>query len=251
VLANAWDCASARIVERAGYPAIATSSAGIAFSHGYADGQRIPLEEMASAVKRIASRVALPVTADLEGGYGDIARTTSALLESGAVGLNLEDREGDGPEGLIDTARQCKKIRTVKRIGRDHGVDLVLNARTDLYLEQIGDPADRFERACDRLRAYIDAGADCVFVPGIGREALIRRFVEQLRFPLNVLAMVGMPPVARLQELGVARVSLGSGIARAVLGYTRRLVDGLRTHGSLDVTLEGAVPFAEANFLFA
>jgi len=250
VLANAWDCASAKIVELAGYPAIATSSAGVAFSLGYADGQRIPMEEMTAAVRRIATCVAVPVSADLESGYGDIAQTAAALVESGAVGLNLEDREGGGSDGLIETGRQCERIRTVKRIGQERGVALVLNARTDVYLAQVGEPADRFERACSRLRAYIEAGADCVFVPGITGEELIRRFVEELRFPLNVLAMPGTPPVPKLREIGVARVSVGSGLARAAMGYARRAAETLRSTGNFDALFAGAIPFAEINRMF-
>jgi 2-methylisocitrate lyase-like PEP mutase family enzyme len=248
VLANVWDCASAKIVELAGYPAIATSSAGVAFSLGYADGQRIPMEEMMAAVKRIAACVAVPVSADLEAGYGDVAKTAAALVESGAVGLNLEDREGDGPEGLVEIGRQCERIRTVKRVGRERGVPLVLNARTDLFLAQIGDPADRFERAIERLRAYIEAGADCVFVPAVTREDLIRRFVEELRFPLNVLAAAGTPPVARLREIGVARVSVGSGLARSAMGHARRAAEALRASGNFDAVLEGAIPYAGTMF---
>jgi len=250
VLANAWDCASAKIVELAGYPAIATSSAGVAFSLGYADGQRIPMEEMIEAVRRIAACVAVPVSADLEAGYGDMAKAAAALVDSGAVGLNLEDCEGGRSDGMVETVRQCERIRGVKRVGEERGVPLVLNARTELYLAQVGDPADRFERACERLRAYIEAGADCVFVPGISDEDLIRRFVEELRFPLNVLATAATPPLARLREIGVARVSVGSGLARAALGYARRAAEALRATGNFDALFAEAIPFAEINGMF-
>jgi 2-methylisocitrate lyase-like PEP mutase family enzyme len=250
VLPNAWDCASARIVECAGFPAIASTSAGLANSLGYPDGQRIPREVMLAAVKRIAACVAVPVTADLEAGYEDIAKTTAGLVDSGAVGLNLEDLDYGVAEGLLDIGRQIQKIAAVRRIGDELGVKLVINARTDVYLAQIGDPESRFGRACDRLRAYIGAGADCVFIPGISEAGLIGRFVQTLKFPINILAVAGTPSVQRLKELGVARVSVGSGIMRATMGLTRQIAQELRTRGTYDKMIEGAIPYAEANRLF-
>jgi 2-methylisocitrate lyase-like PEP mutase family enzyme len=238
VLPNAWDCASARIVEEAGFPAIATTSAGVANSLGYPDGERIPAAEMLAAVQRIARCVSVPVTADLESGYHDIAATAAGLVASGAIGLNLEDAGGDA-------ARHASRIATVRRVGRELGVNLVVNARTDLYLDRTGDPAaGRFDRACERLRSYIEAGADCVFVPGVTDEDTIRRFVETLRFPVNVLTGAGTPPIRRLQELGVARVSVGSAIARAALGLTRRIALELKTSGAYDTMVQGAIPYS-------
>jgi 2-methylisocitrate lyase-like PEP mutase family enzyme len=245
VLPNAWDCASARIFEQLGFPAIATTSAGVAFSLGYADGQNIPAKEMLAAVARIARCVNVPVTADLEGGYGNIAETASALLESGAVGLNLEDILGHGPESLASIDEQVKRIAAVRNSG-----PVVINARTDLYLLEIGDEATRFDRACERLKAYRDAGADCLFIPGVVTGDLIGRFVEALRFPINILAVAGTPPVARLKELGVARVSVGSGMMRSAMGHTRRIAEALKTTGRFDEMIEGSIPFPEANSMF-
>ena len=250
VLPNAWDCASARIFCQAGFPAIATTSAGLANSLGYPDEQRIPREEMLAAVKRIATCVDVPVTADLEAGYEDIAKTTAGLIDSGAVGLNLEDVDYGGTGGLLELGRQVQKIAAVRRIGDGVGVRLVINARTDVYLAQIGDAESRFGRTCDRLRAYIEAGADCVFIPGVKDEELIGRLVQALKFPINILAGAGTPPVQRLKELGVARVSVGSGIMRATMGLTRQIAQELRTRGIYEKMLEGAIPYAEANRLF-
>ncbi|MGC9949642.1 MAG: isocitrate lyase/phosphoenolpyruvate mutase family protein [Bryobacteraceae bacterium] len=238
VLPNVWDCASARIIEEAGFSAIATTSAGVANALGYPDGERIPAAEMLAAVTRIARCVGVPVTADLEAGYGDVAATATGLVASGAIGLNLEDAGGD-------PAQHASRIATVRRVGRDLGVNPVINARTDLYLDRMGcDPASRFDRTCERARAYIDAGADCVFVPGVTDEETIRRFVETLRFPLNVLAAVGTPPIQRLRELGVARVSVGSGLARAAIGLTRRIAQELKTSGTYETMLEAAIPYS-------
>jgi 2-methylisocitrate lyase-like PEP mutase family enzyme len=238
VLANVWDCVSARIVEEAGFPAIATTSAGVANALGYPDGERIPAAEMLAAVARIARCVRVPVTADLEAGYQDVAATAAGLVASGAIGLNLEDAGGD-------PAQHAARIATVRRVGRELRVNLVINARTDLYWDRTGgDPASRFERSCERARTYIDAGADCVFIPGVTDEDTIRRFVEALRFPLNVLAAAGTPPIRRLQELGVARVSVGSGLARAAMGLTSRIARELKTSGTFEGMLQGAVPYS-------
>jgi 2-methylisocitrate lyase-like PEP mutase family enzyme len=250
VLPNAWDCASARVFEDVGFPAIATTSAGVAFSLGYADGQHIRPEEMLIAVKRIADCVDVPVTADLEAGYDDPAITTAAVIEAGAVGMNIEDLDGASPGELVEEQTQVRKIRTIRRVGDEMGVPLVINARTDVYLAGIGEPTGQFNLALERLRAYIEAGADCVFVPGISDEALIREFVDALRFPLNVLIGPGIPPLSRLQELGVSRVSIGSAIARATIGLTRRIAREIKETGTLDGLFDDAISYAEANALF-
>jgi len=249
VLPNAWDCASARVFELIGFPAIATTSAGIAFSLGYSDGERIPQDQMLAAVRRISGCVDIPVTADLESGYGDVAKTTAGLIAAGAVGLNLEDMEHESCT-LAPIPAQLERITMVRRIGAGLGVNVVINARTDVFLAQIGDAESRFERACERLQAYIGAGADCVFLPGVADENNIRRAVETLKVPLNILAGANLPAIPRLRQLGVARVSVGSGIMRATLGLTRRIAQELKQSGAYASLLEGTMPFAEANALF-
>jgi len=243
-LCNVWDAASARIVERAGFPAVATSSAGVAFSLGYPDVEAIPAAEMLAQVGRIARAVAVPVTADLEAGYEDIERTAIGLVEAGAVGLNLEDFQ-DGK--LVELEAQIEKIRMIRRVGERLGVPVVINARTEIYLAQLGDAATRFERSVERLSAYRDAGADCLFVPGVRDEETIAALVKALQFPLNILAVAGSPTVDRLQELGVARVSLGSGPMRATMGLMRRMAEELRDSGTYKRMLDGPVTYAEAN----
>jgi 2-methylisocitrate lyase-like PEP mutase family enzyme len=245
VLPNAWDCASARIFEELGFPAIGTTSAGVAFAHGYPDGQFIPPKEMLAAVAAIARSVDVPVTADLEGGYDDIGDTAAALVESGAVGLNLEDILGHGPESLASIEQQVARIRAVRKTGA-----VVINARTDLYLMGIGEESTRFERACERLKAYRDAGADCLFIPGITAEDVIARFVDALRFPINILAVAGAPSIARMKELGVARVSVGSGFMRSAMGHTRRIAQGLMRTGTYEEMIEGSIAYVESNSLF-
>ncbi|PYT61535.1 MAG: isocitrate lyase/phosphoenolpyruvate mutase family protein [Acidobacteria bacterium] len=170
VLANAWDVVSARILEECGHPAIATSSAAVAFSRGYPDGQRISRDEMLDVVARIARAVRAPVTADLEAGYGttvkDMAETVKATIGAGAIGMNLEDVTGDDESSHVALPLQVEKIRAIRETAKSLGVPFVLNARTDIYLMPIGPEATRFERTVERLRAYRDAGADCLFAPG-------------------------------------------------------------------------------------
>jgi len=249
VLPNVWDVASALILEEAGFGAMATTSAGIAFSLGYPDGQKISREEMLARVARIARAVKLPVTADVEAGYGerpeDAADTARGVIEAGAVGMNLEDgldRHGQ----LVDLSLQLEKIRAVREIALKSGVLLVLNARTDVYLEQIGAPETRYGATVLRLLAYRDAGADCVFAPGVRDAETISRLVRDLRCPLNILAGPGSLSTPELEKLGVARASLGSGPMRATLGLVRRMVAELKTSGTY-AALDGAPSHADVN----
>jgi 2-methylisocitrate lyase-like PEP mutase family enzyme len=252
ILPNVWDAASARIIEDAGFPAIATSSAGVAFSLGYRDGEKIPREEMLTAVARIAHAVRVPVTADVEAGYGptpaDAARTARAVVEAGAVGMNLEDATGDSEQPLVELPLQLEKIRAVRETAESLRVPLVLNARTDVYLQQVGAPGTRYDEAIRRLRAFRDSGADCVFVPGLADAPTIERVVSDLQHPVNILAGPGSLSVAELRKLGVARISLGSGPMRAALGLLRRLAEELRSAGTYQL-MEGAPPHAEMNKL--
>jgi 2-methylisocitrate lyase-like PEP mutase family enzyme len=191
LLPNAWDVASARILEELGYPAIATTSAGIAFSLGYPDGQRVSREQMLEVVARIAHAVRVPVTADMEAGYGttakDMSETAKALIASGAIGMNLEDVTGEDEGSHVNMTLQVEKIRAIRETASSLGVPLVLNARTDIYLMPIGPAETRFDRTVERLRAYRQAGADCLFAPGLRDGETIRKLVATLDGPLNIL----------------------------------------------------------------
>jgi 2-methylisocitrate lyase-like PEP mutase family enzyme len=255
VLPNAWDVASARVLEELGYPAIATTSAGVAFPLGYPDGQRISRDEMLEAVARIARAVRVPVTADMESGYGitpkDMAETAKAIVAAGAVGLNFEDVIGDTESSQVETALQAGKIRALRETSASAGVPLVINARTDVYLMPIGPEATRFERTVERLRAYRAAGADCVFAPGVKERPLIEKLVKAVAAPLNILVTPGCPSIPELEKLGVARASIGSGVMRSALGLVRRIGKELLETGTYASTFEGAIPFAELNALLA
>ena len=251
VLANVWDVASARIVENAGFKAIATSSAAVANSLGYPDGQQISLAEMLSVVGRIAAKVSLPVSADLEAGYGEgpeeMAETARELIEAGAVGLNLED--GAAESALVPVERHVEKVRRIREVGESLGVHVVINARTDVYLAGIGEPAARFDHAVSRLAAYRRAGADSLFVPGVYDAETIGALAKAVEGPLNVLANPAGPPIAELERLGVRRVSFGSWPARAALGLFSRFAHELVERGTFTTLGDWALPYAELNRL--
>ena len=250
LLPNVWDVASARIIEESGFGAIATTSAGVAFTLGYPDGQRISRQEMVAAVERIAAAVQVPVTADVEAGYGnrpeDAGLTARAVIEAGAVGMNLEDTADRSEDPLLDLSLQIEKVKAVLEGTQQAGVRIVLNARTDVYLLQVGPPERRYELALKRLAAFRDAGADCLFVPGVRDSETIRRLVADLRHPINILAGPGSASIPELEKLGVARVSLGSAPMRATLGLLRRLADELKTAGTYRA-MEGAPSHDEVN----
>jgi 2-methylisocitrate lyase-like PEP mutase family enzyme len=251
VLANAWDVASARLMEEAGFPAIATTSSGVAASLGYPDGQRISREEMLEVVARIARAVRVPVTADMEAGYGtsveEMAETAKAVVAAGAVGMNLEDVTGDDESSQVELGLQVEKIRAICKASAALGVPLVVNARTDIYLLPIGEEATRFERTVEHLRAYREAGAGCVFAPGIRDRETISKLVKAVDAPLNILLTPGCPSLGELEKMGVARASAGSAVMRATLGLVRRIAKELMEKGSFESLFNGAIPFDEVN----
>ena len=246
--------ASARIVEEAGFPALATTSAGIAFALGYPDGERIGRAEMSAAVRRIAARVRVPVTADMEAGYGrtpeSAAETARAAITAGAVGMNLEDAPADGNGSLFDDQLQVERVRAAREAASAAGVPLVINARTDVFLNQVGAPETRVGHTVRRLNLYREAGADCLFAPGVTDRETIATLVRAVGGPLNVLAGPGCPAVPELEALGVRRLSVGSGAMRATLGRLRRIIAELRDPGTFTaLAAEGAPTHAEMNRL--
>jgi 2-methylisocitrate lyase-like PEP mutase family enzyme len=247
VLPNVWDVASARIVESAGFPALATTSAGVAYAAGYPDGERIPRDRMVEAVARICARVRVPVTADMEAGHGgspeEVRRTALAVLDAGAVGLNIEDSKDDEAV-LVDASLQAERVRAVREAGTERGVEIVINARTDVFFSPSMRDLDRVEEAARRAGAYRAAGADCIFVPGVTDPETIAALVKRLACPVNVLAVAGSLSVPELTRLGVARVSLGSGPMRGAMTYLRRLARETLSSGRYP-DLEGIISHAE------
>lgn len=228
VLPNAWDVASAKRFAKLGYAAIATTSAGVANALGWADGEAMPPDEMFAAVGRIAAAVDVPVTADLEAGYGLAAdELVARLLASGCVGLNLEDTDHAGGKGtMVAAERNAERIAAVKQAGRAAGVDVVVNARVDVFVREppAGASSSRVEEGIRRGRLYREAGADCVYPIAAREEADIAALVGGIPGPVNVLGVPGTPPLARLAELGVARVTFGSLLMRQALGEAERVL---------------------------
>src|SRR5260370_5025070 len=250
-LPNVWDVASARILEEVGYPAIATSSAGVAFALGYPDGQRISRDAMLEVVARIARGVRVPATADMESGYGttvtNMVETAKAVIAAGTIGMNIEDVTGDDENSHVDLALQVEKIRAIKETALSAGVPIVLNVRTDIYLMPIGEATTRFERTVERLRAYRKAGADCLFAPGVSNRDTIAELVKAIGAPLNILISSACLSLAELQKIGVARGSAGSSVMRATLGLVRRIAKELMDRGTYDSLFDAAILFAEFN----
>jgi 2-methylisocitrate lyase-like PEP mutase family enzyme len=219
ILVNAWDGWSARVVAATpGCEAVATASHSIAEARGYADGENIPVDEMIAAISVVAAAVELPVTADLEAGYGDAGATMAAAIAVGIVGCNLEDQAGS-----IDA--HVARVAAARRAGDDAGVPVVINARTDEYLKG----GQVRARAIDAGRAYLDAGADCVFVPGVKDPVEIGVLVEAFDGRLSVIGSPAAPPLAELAKLGVARVSVGPGsmgVAAAALADAAKALIG-------------------------
>lgn len=255
VLPNAWDAMSARVIEEAGAPAIATTSAGVSWSLGRQDGQDLSRDEMVAAVGRIATAVRIPVSADVEGGYGggspdDVAETVRAVIGVGAVGINLEDTPGAEGQVLLAPDVQAKRIASARSAAASEGVQLFINARIDVFLAEAGPEEGRFEDAVSRARVYAEAGADGAFVPGVLDPATIERLAAEIELPLNILAGPGAPPVADLQRLGVRRVSLGSSLALTIMAMIQSAARVVLEDGMFG-PLSGELGFPQAQELFA
>jgi 2-methylisocitrate lyase-like PEP mutase family enzyme len=246
VLLNAWDAASARIFEVAGAPAIATTSSGLAAARGYPDGQKIPRDMMVAALRQICRIVDIPVSADIEWGYGttvgEVCDTVKAVIGAGAIGINIEDAM-QNPTLLVE------RIGAIREAAAARDVPLFINARTDVYLRGQGEPAARFADAVRRLRAYEAAGADGLFAPGLGEPEVISKLLREIHLPLNILAGQGVPAAKELEGLGVKRVSMGGGLQRAALTQARRVAAEVLETGSYDGFLADTISHAELSTL--
>ncbi|MER6546274.1 isocitrate lyase/phosphoenolpyruvate mutase family protein [Streptomyces sp. NPDC001250] len=250
VLPNAWDAASAALIAQAGARAIATTSGGIAWSAGRSDGHGLTREEMAEAVRRIADAVDVPVSADIEGGYGpgaeDVAATVRAVIAAGAVGVNLEDSLAPGGP-LHGLPEQAVRLRAARAAAEEAGLSgLWINARTDVFLFGIGAPEDRVENVLSRAAAYAEAGADSLFVPGLVDVDTVAELVRRSSLPVNVMAGPGAPPVKEFEAVGVRRVSVGTALAQTAYGTVQRVAAELLGSGTYDA-MAGAADFGAVN----
>ncbi len=251
LLPNAWDVASARVFEEAGFPVVATTSAGIAFSNGYPDGQHISRNEMLAHIKQMAMAVEIPLSADIESGYGstpdDVVATIKGVIDAGAAGINLEDNNGL-PNALYGVEAQENRLKAARDAA---GSALVINARIDTFLHQVGAEANRLQETLLRAKVYLDAGADSIFVPGVVDRATIETLVRGISGPLNIMAGPGAPSAPELFKLGVTRVSVGVSAMLATMGLVRDMAHELRQTGTYEQIAQHPYSFGEASALFA
>ena len=244
LLPNAWDAASARVMEACGAAAVATSSASVSWAHGVPDGERLDAEQVLWTARSVCRAVRVPVTVDLEAGYGDALETlVQRLVELGVSGINLED--GGGPPEVL-----AQRIRVARAAADRAGAPLFVNARTDVYLRGLGAPDTRVAETLARARRYRDAGCDGLFVPGLAQEAELEAVARGVDLPLNVMTVPGLPGAARLQALGVRRLSLGPAPALAALGTVRRVCSAFLAGGEA-APEPGALTYPEMNALLA
>jgi 2-methylisocitrate lyase-like PEP mutase family enzyme len=256
VLPNVFDAASAKLAARRRPVALGTTSAGICWSVGYADGDRMPRAEMLAVVARIVGSVEVGVTVDVEGGYGDspgeIADTVGLVIEAGGIGINIEDaaRQAAARDPLLPVEVFAANIAAAREVADSAGIALTINARTDVFLANAAnDESDRIALAVDRGNRYLEAGADCVFVPGAVGRATLAALVSGIRGPVSALALPGLPSVPELQEMGIARVSVGAAPAQASLALLDRIYEELLGNGTYELMLSRPLPFADAQQL--
>ena len=247
LLPNAWDAGSARLMESLGAKAVATTSAGVAWTHGYPDGDVLPVRMLVATVVAIARTIRVPLTVDVEGGYSDdpaaVEETVARVVEAGAVGINIED--GSGAPDLL-----CLKIERAKRAGQHFGIDLFVNARTDVYLRGLAPEGKRVAEVLRRAELYRNAGASGIFVPGLCDRSEIRAVAADAGLPLNVMAWPGLPDAAELAQLGARRLSAGSGISQSLWGKAAALATGFLQSGKSDPLGDGAMAYPAINALF-
>lgn len=253
VLLNSWDPGSSKLVEACGFKAIATTSMGISASLGYPDCQAIPFEEMLGAVKKISRSVTLPVTVDIEGGFGkdikQIVNNIEKVLSTGIVGINLEDSVNLNPK-LMDESEFCERISAIRKLTDSRGIHLVINARTDAFLTASGSSEECLAESIKRGNKYRVAGADCIFVPNVVQADMISALVKEINAPINILSnptnAAGLaPPVKQLKDLGVARLSVGSSVMKSTLLLIKNIAEEMLQKGSYDNLSEASSPAAE------
>ncbi len=254
LLPNSWDPMSARIFEAAGFPAAATTSGGLAWALGYQDGEKAPWPEVVAATHRIAEAIRVPLTADIETGYGAtpdaLARSVTEIIGAGAVGVNLEDGTPNPQEPVRTIDDAAARIRAARAAASAAGVPIVINARVDLYLKHVGDEATRFTETVRRAEAYLAAGADCIFVFAVADIDLIKKLTAAIKAPVNVVGRAGGPGLKALEAAGVARVSIASGASMVVMSTIQRIAEELHQKGEFDI-LKASITRVEAQKLFA
>ena len=248
ILPNAWDAGSAKVIEDAGAKAIATSSAGVAWALGYPDGDTLPPKMLADLAANITDVIRIPLSVDFEAAYtknpAKVAENLKPIIDAGAVGINIEDGEGT-PELL------AKKIEKARNTAESVGVNLFINARTDVYLQEIGSPESRVGETIDRAARYRDAGADGIFVPGLCETSAIKAIVSEVKIPVNVMAYPGLPSAKELKKLGVHRLSSGTGIPQTIWRHAAELAKGFLATGDSKAMFKNSMAYSKLQELFA
>ncbi len=258
VLLNSWDAGSSKLIEACGYKAIATTSMGIAASLGYPDSQVIQLSEMLLAITGIVKAVEVPVTVDIEAGYGnntaEVIESMKKIIAAGIAGINIEDSIDLSPV-LIDEMEFCERISAIRSLSDSLGFHLVINARTDSFYTSTGSVQEKLSESIKRGNKYREAGADCIFVQPVWEKEIISTLVKEINAPINILANPtigsGLPlSVSKLQDLGVARLSLGSGLMKATLALIKKTADELSEKGTYNILLDALTPFNESGLAY-
>lgn len=248
ILPNTWDAASARIVQDAGAKAIATSSAAVAWSQGYADGHHFPIENLIEVVKATARAVTIPITCDAEGGYSDdpkqAAENVAKLIDAGAVGINLEDNVH--PHEL-----HLRKIEAIRAMAEKKGINLFINARTDVFLKALAPPEQAVEETLRRAAGIEQAGASGLFVPGIAHGPQISAVVEGTKLPLNIMARPEAPDATHLRALGVRRLNAATGLFNVAMAAAREAAEDFLRDGDSDALWQRRGSPPDYNKLFA
>jgi 2-methylisocitrate lyase-like PEP mutase family enzyme len=247
ILPNVWDAGSAKVIEDAGAKAVATTSAGVSWALGFQDGDVLPPRLLAELTASITDVIGIPLTVDFEGGYtknpAKIGENLKPILDAGAAGINIED--GEGTSDLL-----AKKIENARKAAESMGVDVFINARTDVFLAEIGSPENRVGETIERAARYRAAGADGIFVPGLSESGAIKAIVPELKMPLNVMSIPGLPSAKELKKLGVRRLSAGTAIAQAVWGRVAELATSFLANGDSKPFYKTTMPYSKLQELF-
>lgn len=252
IIPNVWNAGSARIFEKEGFPCVATTSAGIAYMLGHADGEKVSIDDLALATSQITNRVNIPVSCDFERGYSEnlatIKENARKLLNAGAVGFNIEDGALDG-KSLEALDKQLFKIKAMLEVKKETGIDFVINARSCVYWSGIGTEEEKLQTAITRGNAFLNAGADCVFIPGAINEATVQAIVNGINGPLNIILNSKFHNIEKLGQHGVRRLSIGSGAARSTADHLIQIAKDLKKNNT-DTMLDCAFTYAMANDYF-
>jgi len=258
ILANAWDVSSALVFEQAGFEAVGTTSAGVAATLGLPDGEKLSIKENLELIERICSKVKIPVNADIEAGYGDtipeILKNVEKFIDAGVAGINIEDenhRREDDRNMLYDITFQSEKISAIKELAKLKGIPIVINGKTDASWLSVGkDKADIMNNTIRRANAYHEAGADCVFVPGLLSPDEIQTLINEIDCPLNIVIKKGVPPVSELNKMGLKRLSMGSGPQRAILGFTKKIATEVLSAGTYNNIIDNEITYYDVKKMF-